>query len=108
MELTRDEALRLHRQMWSDMQEKLGDNPNFCDRQDFKFEWTHKHFPNEYIENNCFLCEYCERCYLDGRGCIIDWGFNPLTNSSDCIDGKISHETSPISKILALPERKLI
>ena len=106
MKLTREEALKLHRQMWSDMQEKLGDNPSYKDREDFKSKWIFKHFPNEDICNNCFLCEFCEDC-TNGKECIIDWGFNALTNSYGCIDGKTSYETSPISKILALPEREI-
>lgn len=28
MELTREQALRLHRRMWTDMQQEQGDNPN--------------------------------------------------------------------------------
>lgn len=107
MKLTREEALKYHYEMWADMQEKFGDNPSYADRKNFKSEWIFKHFPNEDVFNDCFLCEYCENCQ-NGSGCLIDWGFNPLTDSYGCIDGKTSYETSPISEILALPERKYI
>ena len=49
MKLTKEEALRLHRAMWSDMQRELGDNPSPSERLDYKGEWCEKHFPNEYI-----------------------------------------------------------
>ena len=41
--LTKEEALKLHRQMWSDMQKELGDNPSYFERLDFKDEWCKKH-----------------------------------------------------------------
>lgn len=106
MRLTREKALNLHRQMWTDMQEKLGDNPSYNDRENFKSEWIFKHFPKEHICNNCFLCEFCKDC-TNGEECIIDWGFNASTNSYGCIRGKTSYETSPISEILALPKREI-
>lgn len=55
-ELTRERALELHRQMWTDMQRDLGDNPSKFDREPYKKEWCRKHsvYPLRY----CFLCEY--------------------------------------------------
>ena len=58
MKLTREEALKLHRQMWSDMQRDLGDTPMRMSRIKYKQLWIAKHFPDEDVCNNCFLCEY--------------------------------------------------
>ena len=45
MKLTKEKALELHRQMWSDMQKDLGDNPPRTIRGDYKRYWLRKHFP---------------------------------------------------------------
>ena len=62
MQLTREEALKYHRMMWTDMQTALGDKPSFRQRDAFKQEWCKEHFPEEKIESHCFLCEYCDDC----------------------------------------------
>ena len=41
MKLTKKEALKLHKQMWTDMQNKLGDMPSAPDREMFKMKWWH-------------------------------------------------------------------
>lgn len=112
MELTREEALRLHRQMWGDMQKELGDCPDIIDRVKFKHKWVEKH-GYAYITNDCFLCEYAIKCIH----CPIDW--SELT--PDMVNSKFSFCTyrvinkygytevwgvAPISEILALSERK--
>lgn len=101
MKLTREEALRLHREMWSDMQKELGDNPKPYERVIFKEKWCEEHFPTVSIGCNCFLCEYAhgilnETCY---NGCPISW---PNTY---CTENRYYYN-APISEILALPERK--
>lgn len=95
MVLTRERALELHRQMWSDMQKTLGDDPVVWKRINFKENWINEHFPNTEILNNCFLCEYVENENLGCRRCPIKW---PYGFCGTC------HLTEPISKILALPE----
>jgi hypothetical protein len=112
MILTREQALKLHHEMWTDMQIKLGDCPTTRARIHFKNEWCKEHFPNEIINNNCFLCEYFankgQTCASNNIGrciCLIDWGLNNDNNNSGCIWGLINYEQSPISEILALPER---
>lgn len=97
--LTREEALRLHRQMWSDMRKEFGDRPYDFERSYFKREWCLDH-GYDGIEEHCFLCEYAEQNKIPCDKCIIDWG------GSNCTDYDISYWSSPISEILALPERK--
>ena len=99
MKLTREEALKLHRQMWSDMQAQLGNNPPMFDRLDFKAWWCIKHFPTVEIMNTCFLCEYLAR-NSDGNcdHCPIEWPDGNCTRI---------YLTAPISEILALPERRI-
>lgn len=121
LNLTRENALALHRQMWTEMQEKLGDNPSADDREDFKYEWCRGHFPNNYVNNNCFLCEFVSHDHCTKRTCIwcpIDW--SGLSRDADkdytcCADYKDEIGTenaeiflaAPISEILALPEREV-
>ena len=101
MKLTRKEALRLHREMWSDMQKELGDNPRADKRVIFKQKWCDKHFPTTVVECDCFLCAYTfgtlgETCY---DGCPISWP------NGRCIKNGYYY-IAPISEILALPERE--
>lgn len=108
-ELTREEALSLHRQMWSDMQKELGDDPYPWDREKFKRDWCERHFPNQEIINNCFLCEYTGE-YCDD--CPIEWpntghksyGFYCCSDHYNSADGR-SYRDMLISRLLALPER---
>lgn len=107
--LTRERALKLHRQMWSDMQEKLGNNPSFLARLNFKEEWCKENgFVN--IDTNCFLCEYSIQHKVDhlSCNCLIDW--KPLTGKNYCMNAKndvYDYRDAPISEILELPERKI-
>lgn len=106
MSLSKEAALILHREMWSAMQKKLGDCPSAIKRELFKEEWCYKHFPNTYILNCCFLCEYA----MDGcKDCPIDWS-SLSTNQIDRCYAKYKGDaaiflTAPISEILALPEK---
>lgn len=114
-ELTRERALELHRQMWTDMQRECGDNPAWFVRNKFKHKWCEEH-GFEDVDCNCFLCEYSSQNDLWCSGnCPIDW--SQLTNDPDhdystCTDtykddvyNALIYEAAPISAILALPER---
>ena len=107
MELTRKRALELHRQMWSDMQKELGDNPKSADRERYKRKWCEKYFPNEYIDSNCFLCEYdrLKNGYINNcrNTCLIKWTNGGCSSG----DPEFRYYNMPISKLLALPERKV-
>lgn len=113
--LTREEAIRLHREMWTDMQAELGDDPSYLERVAFKKKWVVEHFPNEHVHSNCFLCEYaqsvtgdsCTRC----RSCPIAWNSIILPKCGPCgwvfwECDTVDYRYSPISAILALPERE--
>ena len=101
--LTKARAIELFRQQWSDMRDRIGDNPSLYERECFKHMWIDEHFPGEEVSCSCFLCEYdmqqedggtCDFCPIEwpGGGCVPKEGIN--------------YHTSPISEILALPERK--
>lgn len=110
MKLTREQALFYHRQMWSDMQKELGNYAVSGDRVLYKSEWCQKHFPNERIANDCFLCEYVyktsnvKNCSM----CPIRW---TTENADDAVTTYCCYDNyyydAPISEILALPERNL-
>lgn len=111
MDLTRERALELHRQMWTDMQQELGDNPNILERERYKRQWCEEHFPNRYIRDNCFLCEYAETMTFS-QGCFgVNCDYCPIKWDYDvCFDGgsvKKSYRDMPISELLALPERDI-
>lgn len=99
MKLTREKALELHRKMWSDMQKELGDTPDLKSRKSYKRHWCKVH-GFEDVMGDCFLCEYIENFWLGCKDCPIKWP------GIDCTSGDISYRYSPISKILALPERE--
>ena len=107
MKLTKEEALRLHRQMWGDMQKEFGDTPIYDDREEFKEKWCKEHFPNVAISNDCFLCQYDDQFtfshYCDH--CPIDWSDNG-EDDCGCMQGNYRYGKSPISVILSLPERE--
>lgn len=115
MKLTKEQALFYHRQMWSDMQRDLGDNPYWIQRMNYKKKWLIKHFPElvddksymfdrfgEIIRNNCFLCEYAGKEFEDCV-CLIDW---PYGKCETHLDESADWRYMPISELLALPERK--
>lgn len=118
--LTREEAIKLHKQMWKDMQDKLGDDPRYSTRLEFKEKWVREHLPGEHIQSNCFLCEYAKRLEESKRSiaickcdfCPIAWNstIRPICNPGICAFRKrkeVDYRFSPISVILALPEREV-
>lgn len=110
MNLTREQALFYHRQMWNDMQKELGDNAYGVDRIIYKEEWCQEHFPNEHIKNDCFLCEYAKikEYIINCNKCPIKWTTednNDAVTTYCCYDNY--YYDTPISEILALPEREL-
>lgn len=121
MELTREKALELHYQMWGDMQNDLGDNPEPALRAKYKEEWIKKHFTGEDedvdVLFNCFLCEFAGRSYYGTTrcwGCPINWDSLTVEGKGYCFEPYKGGGTedaiyldAPISEILELPERKV-
>lgn len=109
VEFTEEVALSLHRQMWTDMQKKLGDNPSHGARAAFKDEWCRKHIEDP-VRNDCFLCHYAtdEDRDLNCDECPIVWpGESSGAMGFFCEFGERGqwHTDMPISELLALPER---
>lgn len=100
--LTREEALRKHREMWTAMREALGDCPGKWERMRFKIDWCKQH--NEGATYcHCYLCQYTYEHELTCDDCPVDWGNDPLS----CSGEPVNYKYSPISEILALPEREV-
>lgn len=112
MDLTRERALELHREMWTDMQNVFGNDPDGKDRESYKAWWCYERgFGN--IKNYCFLCEYShDKSPWFCHHCPVKWP----TQYGTCISGLLEDGTklgggdyyliAPISEILALPERE--
>lgn len=111
MDLTRERALELHREMWTDMREELGDNPDGEDREAYKGRWCRKHgFGN--TKSYCFLCEYShDKSPWFCRNCPVKWPTYAGVCTSHTLEDGTELEgdyylVAPISEILALPERE--
>lgn len=104
MKLTKDEAVRLFHEQWSDMQKELGDCPGPYERELFKHTWCHRHFPGIDIESECFLCEYARQFDHMCSHCPIKWPLDDCCALSEY--GGIHFSRDNISKILALPVRE--
>lgn len=103
--LTKEKALELHRQMWTDMRSDLGNNPTGGERVDYKIDWCKTHFPDESIENSCFLCEYNKNKGKFCSSCPVKWPIE-IKGYNYCTDNDYYYK-APISEILALPEREV-
>ena len=110
MFLTRKEALKLHREMWTDMKTELGDNPSEEFRLKFKEDWCRRYFPNDGVLSNCFLCEYIDgfnrRIHVDSYQ-IADCDMCPIVWPNGTCYSENYYYEAPISEILALPERRV-
>lgn len=104
MKLTKEEAVRLFHEQWSDMQKELGDCPSPYARAMYKAIWCDRHFPEEKIQNSCFLCEYASQLVNWCKHCPIKWPLDDCCAHSEY--GGVHFMFDPISKILALPIRE--
>ena len=110
-DLTRERALELHRQMWTDMRNELGDCPTKQQRHEYKRNWIVEHFPEletdncDVIRHNCFLCEYvnAEYGYCE---CLVEWPEQWCEEGENECDER-NWQYMPISDLLALPERDI-
>ena len=104
MKLTKEEAVRLFHEQWSDMQKELGDCPRPYERTLFKGIWRDRHFPRENVESDCFLCEYARQFDHMCINCPIKWPLDDCCAHSEYGGVHFLHDS--ISKILALPVRE--
>jgi len=109
MKLTKEEAVRLFHEQWSDMQKELGDRPDSESRVLFKAKWCEEHFPGEKITGDCFLCDYVDQVdpsySLGCDPCPIAW---PLDKDGEPSCILMPFLSAPISEILALPVREVV
>lgn len=80
MELTKERALELHREMWNCIADEIEVRECVQDIHKLKRKFAKEHFPKEKICNNCFCCEYadiaCELCPVEwGNECISDYNY---------------------------------
>ena len=107
-ELSFDEAVRKHKEMWEAMQ-ALGNNPSLAERAAFKVGWVEARRAatgEKRPINNCYLCEYNEQFH--SHSCIYcpyNWN-NYIYYGCEKGIGTVDWRTSKISDILALPLRK--
>lgn len=119
IKLSKKEAIKLHREMWTAMQEELGNKVDEVDdgRWQFKAMWCAERFPGIGIKHNCLLCQYAIQTALKQlddddwdvnycQFCPIDWPHGDTVEEYFCEHGDITWDSSDISDILALPERK--
>ncbi len=114
--ITKEEALRLHREMWTDMQKTLGDKPEPRFREKFKKDWLYNHGYDNVV-NNCFLCEYsfdgrltqCDECPIVWENLCASLDAPEFgccyADYSECYGDTQIYLYAPISEILTLPER---
>lgn len=69
LNLTREEAIRKHRNMWRWIAKRVLKDKDVHMITSYKHEYMQKYFKNQCV-HNCFLCEYAnENC----TKCPIDW-----------------------------------
>lgn len=78
--LSREEAIRKHREMWNWIAERIRESESVQDIVFLKQEYTR--WQGEFVIYCCYLCDYCmdkvsedewyERC----KYCPLDWGLN--------------------------------
>jgi len=103
-ELSFDEAVRKHKEMWEAMQNSLGDNPTLAERAAFKAGWVRAR--EKRVINRCYLCEYNEQFHSHSCVyCPYNWN-NYIYYGCEKGIGTVDWRTSKISDILALPLRE--
>lgn len=111
--MTAEQAIEATIEMWTDMMERLGEDPFTGDRFTFKEAWLLDHgytggmVLGDIITGNCFLCEYAAKkviysattnckCHL----CPIHWPRYSLSFHF-CKGSALDYRKAPIPDILA-------
>lgn len=102
MELTREEAIRLHRELWG----WLAENP-------MKQKTDYPKFKTERVRNDCYLCEFAgSQC----AKCPVEWPKPRYVSPCHCMesyfgewdDAKLPEERSRLAALIRdLPEKKV-
>lgn len=119
---TREEAIKWHRKMWTEMGVIEGDNCYVNDRIRFKKIYIRGNFPGVDVTNDCFLCCYALNKALDDDSeekfgkddlgfalmhmceyCPLKWGH--IENYFDCEFSDIYWKSDSCSIIAGLEER---
>lgn len=120
---TREEAIKWHRRMWTEMGVIEGDNCHIYARVWFKQRYVRENFPGVDVTNDCFLCNYALSKSLDNSKeklgtpdldfasahmceyCPLNWGY--ADNYLDCEDNYagINWDSGSCSLIAGLEER---
>lgn len=109
--LTDAEILCLHKWMWTDMQQKLGNNPGPKERIKFKQGWCEEH--HVCVRHDCFLCEHARegQYFLPiCTNCLVVWpdGICYSNQDNEILEGDSYYLNAPISDILDLPTREFV
>ena len=108
MELTREEAIGLHRKMWRWIAEETEKQKRIVTRKEYfkSMEIEEENIPEFY----CYCCEYCELADGDCELCPILWDGEKTTCFSDFVTWLSTtswQEAAELArKIAELPERK--
>lgn len=90
--LSREEAIRKHREMWNWIAERIKERKRSVIIDNLKREYVEQH--NESALYNCYLCEYCMDMLEEGEDsldrckyCPLDWETDGNENGLyQCLD----------------------
>lgn len=112
MELTFDEAIKKHRELWNIVVKLLEDGIEYSYIDDYKKEalniMNEKDIPFEY----CYCCEYVSQSWLMCDSCILKWGNSECSDSEyldmmKALKFRDYDEALRLAKIIRdLPERR--
>lgn len=81
MNITREEAIRKHREMWSWIAEQY-ENGSDVRVNHLKVKFIREHYPNDYPDSSCYCCEHAGRAlnsvicgskYNNCERCPLEW-----------------------------------
>jgi hypothetical protein len=121
---TKEDAINLHKQMWSDMLKHEKETQQVftpLDKIRFKKEWCITYFGRE-ISNNCILCEYAQYQLSQSNNqfeeldekirhcvfCPLSWGSNEnnlIKGKSLCENNVVDWRWNSITQIIDLKEK---
>ena len=91
--LTKEEAISYHRKMWNWIADRLEDhNGTKKDIFQYKEKYIEKNFPDKFVYNHCFCCQYAKQQVDDDIRnfciyCPLLWGTESETDGFFCEQG---------------------